>query len=60
MPTHRSLVSRPIDWELVKQQYHEMIRLASALYTRTADPEAILRRFTRGATAYPLALVNAL
>ncbi|WP_084404440.1 Tn3 family transposase [Pseudovibrio sp. Ad46] len=45
--------NRPIDWDLIKQQYHEMIRLASALYTRTADPEAILRRFSRGASTHP-------
>ena len=37
----------PIDWVLIEQQYDEMIKYAAALRIGTAEPEAILRRFTR-------------
>jgi len=37
----------PINWELIAQQYDEMIKFATALRLGTADAEAILRRFTR-------------
>jgi TnpA family transposase len=43
----------PINWGLITEQYDEMVRLAAALLTRTAEPEAILRRFTRGGAAHP-------
>ncbi len=46
-------VRKTIDWDLIEQQYDEMVRLAVALLKRTAEPEAILRRFSRGATAHP-------
>jgi TnpA family transposase len=36
-----------IDWELIRQQYDEMVKLAVAMKTGTAEAEAILRRFTR-------------
>ena len=39
---------RPINWELIAQHYDEMIKLATALKQRTAEPETILRRFVRG------------
>lgn len=38
----------PINWALIAQHYDEMIKLATALKQRTAEPEAILRRFARG------------
>lgn len=41
-------VPKPINWELIAQHYDEMIKLATALKQRTAEPEAILRRFIRG------------
>ncbi|ARE42288.1 Mobile element protein (plasmid) [Rhodovulum sp. P5] len=39
---------KPINWDLIAQHYDEMIKLAVALKQRTAEPEAILRRFIRG------------
>jgi TnpA family transposase len=36
------------DYPNLEQQYDEMVRFTTALAERTADPEAILRRFTRG------------
>lgn len=55
-PTYPNLapvLARPIDWDLVEGQYDEMVRYATAMAERTADPETILRRFTRGNAAHP-------
>jgi TnpA family transposase len=47
------VLSRPINWDLIAQQYDQMIRYATALRLGTADTEAILRRFTRTNLAHP-------
>ena len=47
------ILTRPINWELIAQQYDEMIKFATALRTGTADAEAILRRFTRTNMQHP-------
>lgn len=47
------ILSRPINWDLIRQQYDEMIKYATALKQGTADPEAILRRFTRNNVQHP-------
>ena len=47
------ILTRPIDWALIEQQYDEMVRYATAMAERTADPEAILRRFTRNNVQHP-------
>lgn len=47
------ILTRAIDWELIERQYDEMVRYATALAERTADPEAILRRFTRSNVQHP-------
>lgn len=36
-----------IDWELIRKQYDEMVKYATALRLGTADSEAILKRFTK-------------
>jgi TnpA family transposase len=38
--------TQPIQWNEVHRQYDEMIRYTTALRLGTAEPEAILRRFT--------------
>ncbi len=43
----------PIDWEIIERQYDEMVKYAAALRHRTADPEAIMSRFTRTAIIHP-------
>ena len=48
-----AILTRPIDWELIRTQYDEMVRHATALQERTAEPEAILRRFTRTSVQHP-------
>ena len=44
---------RPINWDLIRQQYDEMVKYATALRLGTAETEAILRRFTRGNLKHP-------
>ena len=47
------VLTRPIRWDLIRQQYDEMIKYATALRLGTADAESILRRFTRDAPQHP-------
>ena len=47
------ILTRAINWELIRQQYDEIIKYATALRLGTADPEAILRRFTRSGGTHP-------
>jgi TnpA family transposase len=47
------VTTRPIRWDLISQQYDQMIRYATALRLGTADAETILRRFTRGGPKHP-------
>jgi len=52
-PHLQPILTRPISWELMQQQYDEMIKYTTALRLGTADPEAILRRFTRENVHHP-------
>ena len=52
-PNLQPVLTRPIHWELIRQQYDEMIKFATALRLETAEPEAILRRFTRNNLKHP-------
>jgi TnpA family transposase len=52
-PNLEAVLTRPIDWELIRTQYDEMARYATALQERTADAESILRRFTRSNVQHP-------
>ncbi len=52
-PNLACILARPIEWDLIEQQYDEMVRYATAMAERTAEPEAILRRFTRGNGQHP-------
>jgi len=47
------ILTRPINWELIAQQYDQMVQYTTALKQGTADPEAILRRFTKGNITHP-------
>ena len=48
-----SILTRAINWELIRQQYDEMVKFAAALKLGTAEAEAILRRFTRNGLQHP-------
>ena len=52
-PNLQPILTRPIDWELIRRQYDEMVKYATALRLGTAEAEAILRRFTRENTQHP-------
>jgi len=43
-------LTRPIRWDLVEQNYDQMIKYATAIRQGTASTEAILRRFARSAS----------
>lgn len=52
-PNLGPIMVRAINWDLIRQQYDEIIKYATALRLGTAEPEAILRRFTRSGPAHP-------
>jgi TnpA family transposase len=47
------ILTRPIDWALVRQQYDQMVKYTTALRLGTAETEAILRRFTKKNVQHP-------
>jgi TnpA family transposase len=52
-PRLQPVLSKPIRWELIRQQYDELVKLTTALREGTAEAEAILRRFTRNNLQHP-------
>jgi len=49
----QQILTRPIDWALVRQQYDQMVTYTTALRLGTAETEAILRRFTKKNVQHP-------
>lgn len=47
------ILTRSINWDLIKNQYDEMVKYATALRLGTAETDAILRRFTRNNLQHP-------
>jgi TnpA family transposase len=52
-PNLAPVMSRPIRWELIEQQYDQLVKYATALRLGTAESEQVLRRFTRGGPKHP-------
>lgn len=52
-PNLQPVLSRPIDWDVIRQQYDEMVKYATALRLGTADTESILRRFAKNNVQHP-------
>lgn len=52
-PNIQPVLTRPIRWELIQQQYEQMVKFATAIRLGTADTEAILRRFTQENLKHP-------
>jgi TnpA family transposase len=52
-PNLAGVLSRPIRWDLIAQQYDEMVKHAVALKMGTATPEAILKRFNSYNVTHP-------
>lgn len=46
-------LTRPIRWDLIAEQYDQMIKYATAIRSGSASTEAILRRFTRTNAMHP-------
>lgn len=53
LPNLAGVLTRPIRWDLIAQQYDEMVKHAVALQLGTATPEAILRRFNSYNVTHP-------
>ena len=47
------MVGRPIRWDLIADQYDQMIKYATAIRTRSAQTAAILRRFQQANAMHP-------
>lgn len=47
------ILSKPIKWDLIAQQYDEIIKIVTALKFGVADAETILRRFSKNNSAHP-------
>ncbi len=47
------VLTKPIKWDLIRQQYDQMIKYATALRLGTAETEAIMKRFTRNNLKHP-------
>ncbi len=54
-----AIIKRPIRWQLIRDQYDAMVKFATALKQGTAEPEAILARFTRNNAKHPVYLALA-
>jgi TnpA family transposase len=52
-PNLKRVLTRPINWEFIEQQYDQMIKYATAMRLGTAETEAILRRFTHDGPQHP-------
>lgn len=52
-PNLQPVLAKAINWELIRQQYDEMVKYTTALKLGTADAETILRRFTRNNIQHP-------
>lgn len=52
-PNLKLILTRPIQWNRIRQQYDQLIKYATALKQGTANAEDILRRFTRNNAKHP-------
>ena len=53
-PYLQNVLTRPIRWNLIEEQYDLIIKFATALRLGTADAESILRRFTSNNAQHPV------
>lgn len=45
-PNLQPVLTRPINWDLIRNQYDQMVKYATALRLGTAETEVILKRFS--------------
>lgn len=53
LPNLLPILSGVIDWAEIERQYDEMVKYTTAMEQGTAEPEAILRRFSRSNVMHP-------
>lgn len=53
-PNLQAILTRPINWELIEEQYDSMVKYATALKIGTAEAENMLKQFTRNNTQHPV------
>jgi TnpA family transposase len=47
------ILTKPINWELIRKHYDDIVKYTTALKLGTADAEAILSRFTKNGVKHP-------
>ncbi len=52
-PNLQKILTRPLNWKLIRDHYDEMIQYATALQLGTAEADAILKRFSRQKPQHP-------
>jgi len=52
-PNLQLVLTRAIDWDLIRQQYDQMVKYATALRLGTAETDVILKRFNRSIPQHP-------
>jgi len=52
-PNLQLILRRSINWDLIRQQYDEMIKVATGLRLGTAETETILQCYTRNGVQHP-------
>ena len=53
-PHIKDILTRPIRWNLIQEQYDQIIKFTTALRLGTADAESILKRFTSNNIQHPV------
>lgn len=53
-PHLQNILTRPIRWNLIEEQYDQIVKFTTALRLGTADAESILRRFTSNNAQHPV------
>ena len=53
-PNLQLILTSPIDWELIRENYDQLVKYTAALKRGTADAEAILSRFTKSGPMHPV------
>ena len=52
-PNLQPILTRPINWDLIHQQYDQMVKYTTALRLGTTETEAILKRFSKNPFKHP-------
>lgn len=52
-PHLKPILTRPINWDLIRTQYDQMVKYTTALRLETAETSAILKRFSKNPFKHP-------